>query len=78
MPAVMAGVANANSRLHAPNENVYLEDCFEGIRFVGELIRRFAWQIRPRDRPSLMGAQRYSARFRQVPLSGAGDRQQVA
>jgi acetylornithine deacetylase/succinyl-diaminopimelate desuccinylase-like protein len=42
MPAVMAGVANANSRLHAPNENVYLEDYFEGIRFVGELIHRFA------------------------------------
>ena len=41
-PAVMAGVANANSRLHAPNENIYLEDYFQGIRFVGELIRRFA------------------------------------
>lgn len=41
-PAVMAGVANADSRLHAPNENVYLQDYFEGIRFVGELIRRFA------------------------------------
>jgi acetylornithine deacetylase/succinyl-diaminopimelate desuccinylase-like protein len=41
-PAVMAGVANINSRLHAPNENVYLEDYFEGIRFVGELIHRFA------------------------------------
>jgi acetylornithine deacetylase/succinyl-diaminopimelate desuccinylase-like protein len=41
-PAVMAGVGNADSRLHAPNENVYLQDYFEGIRFVGELIRRFA------------------------------------
>ncbi len=41
-PAVMAGVANANSRLHAPNVNVYLEDYFEGLRFVGELIERFA------------------------------------
>lgn len=41
-PAVMAGVANANSRLHAPNENVYLEDYFEGLRFVGELVKRFA------------------------------------
>ena len=38
----MAGVANANSRLHAPNENIRLEDYFEGIRFVGELIRAFA------------------------------------
>jgi acetylornithine deacetylase/succinyl-diaminopimelate desuccinylase-like protein len=38
----MAGVGNADSRLHAPNENVYLQDYFEGIRFVGELIRRFS------------------------------------
>ncbi len=41
-PTVMAGVANANSRLHAPNENIYVDDYLEGIRFVGELIRRFA------------------------------------
>ncbi|HSJ52793.1 MAG TPA: M20/M25/M40 family metallo-hydrolase, partial [Anaerolineae bacterium] len=41
-PAVMAGVAHANARLHAPNENIYVQDYFEGIRFVGELIRRFA------------------------------------
>jgi acetylornithine deacetylase/succinyl-diaminopimelate desuccinylase-like protein len=40
-PSVMAGVAHANSRLHAPNENVYLDDYFEGIRFVGELLHRF-------------------------------------
>jgi acetylornithine deacetylase/succinyl-diaminopimelate desuccinylase-like protein len=42
IPTVMAGVAHANSRLHAPNENIYIEDYFEGIRFVGELIQRFA------------------------------------
>jgi acetylornithine deacetylase/succinyl-diaminopimelate desuccinylase-like protein len=41
-PAVMAGVANTNSHLHAPNENVYVDDYFEGIRLVGELIQRFA------------------------------------
>jgi acetylornithine deacetylase/succinyl-diaminopimelate desuccinylase-like protein len=41
MPGVMAGVAHANSRLHAPNENIYVEDYFEGIRFVGELIHRY-------------------------------------
>ena len=40
-PAVMAGVANANSRLHAPNENIYLQDYWEGIRFVGALLDRF-------------------------------------
>jgi acetylornithine deacetylase/succinyl-diaminopimelate desuccinylase-like protein len=42
IPAVMAGVAHANSRLHAPNENIYVQDYFEGIRFVGELIHRFS------------------------------------
>jgi len=41
-PAVMAGVAHANSSLHAPNENIFVEDYFEGIRFVGELIHRFS------------------------------------
>ena len=41
-PALMAGVAHSNSRLHAPNENIYVDDYFEGVRFVGELIRRFA------------------------------------
>ena len=42
IPALAAGVGYAESNLHAPNENVRLEDYFEGIRFVGELIRRFA------------------------------------
>ena len=41
-PTAMAGVAHANSRLHAPNENIFVQDYFEGIRFMGELIRRFA------------------------------------
>ncbi len=40
-PTVMAGIAHSNSKLHAPNENIYIDDYFEGIRFVGELIRRF-------------------------------------
>jgi acetylornithine deacetylase/succinyl-diaminopimelate desuccinylase-like protein len=41
-PTVMAGVSHANAHLHAPNENIYLEDYFQGIHFVGELIHRFA------------------------------------
>ncbi len=41
VPGVMAGVAHVNARLHAPNENIYLQDYFEGIRFVGELIHRY-------------------------------------
>jgi len=42
IPAVAVGVGHAGSNLHAPNENVRLEDYFQGIHFVGELIRRFA------------------------------------
>jgi acetylornithine deacetylase/succinyl-diaminopimelate desuccinylase-like protein len=38
----MAGVSHANCRIHAPNENIYLEDYWQGIRFVGELIHRLA------------------------------------
>lgn len=41
-PTVMAGISHANAHLHAPNENIYLEDYFQGIQFVGELIHRFA------------------------------------
>jgi len=40
-PAFSAGVGYAGSNVHAPNENIRLEDYFEGIRFVGELIRQF-------------------------------------
>jgi len=41
-PAFSAGIGYAGSSVHAPNENVRLKDYFEGIRFVGELIRCFA------------------------------------
>ena len=40
-PAVSAGIGHAGSSVHAPNENIRLKDYFEGIRFVGELIRQF-------------------------------------
>jgi acetylornithine deacetylase/succinyl-diaminopimelate desuccinylase-like protein len=42
VPAVMAGVGHPSAHLHAPNENIFVEDYFEGIRFVEELIHRFA------------------------------------
>lgn len=44
MPAVMAGVSHANAHLHAPNENIYVDDYFEGINFVGRLFDQFALQ----------------------------------
>lgn len=40
-PALSTGVGYAGSNTHAPNENIRLKDYFEGIRFVGEFIRRF-------------------------------------
>jgi acetylornithine deacetylase/succinyl-diaminopimelate desuccinylase-like protein len=34
-------VGYPGTNIHAPNENIRLQDYFEGILFVGELIRRF-------------------------------------
>lgn len=42
IPAVSAGCAYHDSRGHAPNENIRIEDYFEGIRYIRELIDRFA------------------------------------
>jgi acetylornithine deacetylase/succinyl-diaminopimelate desuccinylase-like protein len=39
--ALSAGICDAGSGLHAPNENIRLNDYFDGIRFVGELINQF-------------------------------------
>lgn len=40
-PGVMAGIGYPGENIHAPNENIRLQDYFEGILFVGELMRRF-------------------------------------
>jgi acetylornithine deacetylase/succinyl-diaminopimelate desuccinylase-like protein len=40
-PALSTGIGYAGSSVHAPNENIRLKDYFEGIRFIGELIRQF-------------------------------------
>ncbi len=42
IPAVLAGIGYPGSNLHAPNENIRLDDYFEGIHYVGELIRQFS------------------------------------
>jgi acetylornithine deacetylase/succinyl-diaminopimelate desuccinylase-like protein len=43
IPAVSGvGVGHAQSRIHAPNENIKLEDYFRSIKFTGEFIRIFA------------------------------------
>jgi len=41
IPAVSVGVGNANSRNHAPNENIYLEDFYQGIRLIAAVLERF-------------------------------------
>lgn len=42
IPAVSAGCGWYDGRAHAPNESVRIDDYFEGIQFVRELIDRFA------------------------------------
>ncbi len=41
-PAVLAGIGYPGARFHAPDENVRLEDYFEGVKFVGALLADFA------------------------------------
>lgn len=36
------GVGHAQSRIHAPNENIRIDDYIQGIKYIGELIERFA------------------------------------
>ena len=42
VPAVLAGIGYPGVNVLAPNENIRLTDYFEGIRYIGELIRHFA------------------------------------
>lgn len=41
IPAVSVGVGNANSRNHAPNENIHLDDFYQGIRLMAAVLERF-------------------------------------
>lgn len=41
IPAVLAGIGHPDANVHAPNENIRLADYFEGIGYIGELIRHF-------------------------------------
>ena len=43
IPAVSGlGVGHAQSRIHAPNENIRLKDYFQAVKFTGEFIRVFS------------------------------------
>jgi len=41
-PAFTAGVSYTGSNVHAPNENIRMDDYFDGIRFIGELIEQYS------------------------------------
>lgn len=41
IPAVSLGVGNADSRNHAPNENIHLKDFYDGIAHIVRLLERF-------------------------------------
>ncbi|MDR1886009.1 MAG: M20/M25/M40 family metallo-hydrolase [Synergistaceae bacterium] len=45
-PAVLVGVFNEDSRLHAPNENIFVEDYILGIKMVAAVMGRYALQGR--------------------------------
>jgi acetylornithine deacetylase/succinyl-diaminopimelate desuccinylase-like protein len=42
IPAVLAGIGYADAREHAPDENIRLSDYWEGMKFIGRLMDRFA------------------------------------
>jgi acetylornithine deacetylase/succinyl-diaminopimelate desuccinylase-like protein len=42
IPAVGAGVGNAQSRNHAPNENILVEDYLQGIKHIAAIFNEFA------------------------------------
>jgi acetylornithine deacetylase/succinyl-diaminopimelate desuccinylase-like protein len=42
IPAVFAGINYPGAKAHSPNENIRLDLYFQGIRFIAELIERFA------------------------------------
>jgi acetylornithine deacetylase/succinyl-diaminopimelate desuccinylase-like protein len=41
IPAVSVGVGNENSRNHAPNENIHVQDYYEGIKHLSVILDRF-------------------------------------
>jgi acetylornithine deacetylase/succinyl-diaminopimelate desuccinylase-like protein len=42
IPAVMAGISYADTRIHAPDENIRLNDYWQGLSFIRRLIEHFA------------------------------------
>lgn len=49
IPAVQIGVANTESKYHAPNENIYLNDYIQGIQLTASVIKNFGQNIALKD-----------------------------
>ena len=41
IPAVSFGIDHAESNIHAPNENIYLEDFIDGIKMTAAVMHDF-------------------------------------
>jgi acetylornithine deacetylase/succinyl-diaminopimelate desuccinylase-like protein len=42
VPVVCAGISHSDSRVHSPNENVPVQNYYDGMRYIGALIDEFA------------------------------------
>ena len=42
MPLVLTGFSNADCNLHAPNENIVLDDYIRGIKYAAAIYAEFA------------------------------------
>lgn len=47
IPAVLYGVCNDESNIHAPNENIYVKDYLDGIKLTATVIHEFAKSCNP-------------------------------
>ena len=50
IPAVGIGVGHQDSKIHAPNENIILEDYVEGIKMIAAIMERFAEEAQEPDK----------------------------
>ncbi len=42
VPVVSAGISHSDARVHSPNENIPLQNYYDGMRYIGALIDEFA------------------------------------
>jgi acetylornithine deacetylase/succinyl-diaminopimelate desuccinylase-like protein len=50
-PAVLIGISNEDSRQHAPNENMFIDDYTKGIQMVAAVMGRYAASEKKRAQP---------------------------